>query len=89
LHARRWQAPSLRRLSVSLARFGGCAIIAGVILLAAASMLHPMDAGSSDSAAAFAEYAGGGEHVEYGAGVGVVLVRRCALASWLKRMMCK
>ncbi|HZN24291.1 MAG TPA: hypothetical protein VFB75_08680 [Burkholderiales bacterium] len=42
---------------MTVTRFGGVALIAGVVVLVAASMLHPMEADPNDSAAAFAEYA--------------------------------
>jgi hypothetical protein len=42
---------------VSVSRAGGYATLIGVVLLLAATVLHPMEAEPNDSAAAFAEYA--------------------------------
>lgn len=43
--------------SAYFSRVGGSAAILGVVLLLAATLLHPMDAQPSDPSAAFAEYA--------------------------------
>ena len=42
---------------VSVSRAGGSATVIGVVLLLAATLLHPMQAEPNDSATAFAEYA--------------------------------